>query len=279
MTLPFLKMHGLGNDFVVFDARTTPLELSLAAVRAVADRRTGVGCDQLIIIEQPRSPETAAFMRIRNADGEEVAACGNASRCVAALLMAESGHDGVVLETKAGRLEARRTPGGRITVDMGAARLDWREIPLAAPADTGALEIGHGPLNHPVAVNMGNPHAVFFVPDVDVVPLAEIGPVLEHHPIFPERANIEIVQVLGPARLRMRVWERGTGLTRACGTGACAVLVAAARRGLTGRTAEVVLDGGSLDITWRADGHVLMTGPATTSFSGRLAPGLLPALP
>ncbi len=274
MTLPFLKMHGLGNDFVVFDARPAPLGLTLAAVRAVADRRTGVGCDQLIIIEPPQTPDTAAFMRIHNADGSEVSACGNASRCVAALLMAETGLDRVALATKAGRLEASRDSRGQITVDMGPARLDWREIPLAEAAETDALEISHGPLNRPVAVSMGNPHAVFFVPDVDAVPLAEVGPVLEHHPMFPERANIEVAQVLGPGRLRMRVWERGTGITRACGTGACAVLVAAARRGLTGRSAEVVLDGGVLAITWRADGHVLMTGPATTSFSGRLAPEL-----
>ena len=150
---------------------------------------------------------------------------------------------------------------------MGVAKLDWQEIPLAGPADTNALEIGQGPLSRPVAVSMGNPHAVFFVPDAEAVALSEVGPVLEHHPMFPERANIEVAQVLGPGRLRMRVWERGTG--------ACAVLVAAARRGLTGRSAEVVLDGGRLEITWRDDGHVLMTGPAATSFSGRLAPGLL----
>jgi diaminopimelate epimerase len=275
MTLAFIKMHGLGNDFVVFDARETALSLSPAAVRAVADRRTGVGCDQLIVIEPPRTPGTAAFMRIRNADGSEVAACGNASRCVAALLMAEAGRDRVTLETRAGRLEAGRRADVHVTVDMGVAKLDWQEIPLAGPADTNALEIGQGPLSRPVAVSMGNPHAVFFVPDAEAVALSEVGPVLEHHPMFPERANIEVAQVLGPGRLRMRVWERGTGITRACGTGACAVLVAAARRGLTGRSAEVVLDGGRLEITWRDDGHVLMTGPAATSFSGRLAPGLL----
>ena len=270
MMRSFLKMHGLGNDFVVFDARTAPFELPLAAVRAIAERRTGVGCDQLIVIEPAQSAGTAAFMRIRNADGSEVAACGNASRCVAALLMAETGRDHIVIETKAGQLEASRRPDGRVTVNMGLARLDWREIPLAQPADTLALDVAHGLLSAPVAVSMGNPHAVFFVPDVEGVALAEVGPVLEHHPLFPERTNVEIVQVLAPGKLRMRVWERGTGITRACGTGACATLVAAVRRGLSGRGAEVVLDGGSLEIEWLADGHVLMTGPVATSFSGTL---------
>jgi diaminopimelate epimerase len=279
MMLSFLKMHGLGNDFVVFDARRASLDLPLAAVRAIADRKTGVGCDQLIVIEAPRTIGTAAFMRIRNADGSEVAACGNASRCVAALLMAESGNDQVAIETKAGRLEATRNPQGRITVNMGLARLDWREIPLAYPADTLSLELSEGALTNPVAVSMGNPHAVFFVEDVDAVALAELGPKLERHPLFPERTNVEIVQVLAPDRLRMRVWERGAGITRACGTGACATLVAAARRGLSGRTAEIILDGGSLEITWHADGHVFMTGPAATSFSGLLSPDLWTGVP
>ena len=274
MMRSFLKMHGLGNDFVVFDARGVPLDLSVAAVRAVADRRTGVGCDQVIVIESPRSTGTAAFMRIRNADGSEVSACGNASRCVAALLMAEVGSDQVVLETRAGRLEANRSAGG-ITVNMGLARLDWREIPLLEPADTYCLDVGVGPLFGPVAVSMGNPHAVFFVPDVDDVALAEVGPVVEHHRLFPERTNVEIVQVLTSGRLRLRVWERGAGITRACGTGACAALVAAARRGLSPRTATVELDGGVLDIVWREDGHVLMTGSVASSFSGRLDQDLL----
>ncbi|MEI6558472.1 MAG: diaminopimelate epimerase [Rhodospirillaceae bacterium] len=271
MTISFLKMHGLGNDFVVIDARSAPLALTAAAVRALCHRRTGVGCDQLIVIEPPVSAGTAAFMRIRNADGSEVAACGNATRCVAALLMAESGRERLIIETRAGQLAANATGDGRITVNMGLARLDWREIPLAVPADTYRLEIVQGPLANPVAVSMGNPHAVFFVPDAEAVALAEHGPLVEHHPLFPERTNVEVVAVLGPARLRMRVWERGTGITSACGTGACAALVAAARRGLTGRRAEVLLDGGSLEIEWQADGHVLMTGPVATAFTGTLA--------
>lgn len=275
MMIPFLKMHGLGNDFVVIDARKNPLELPVAAVRAIADRRTGVGFDQLILIEPPHSTGSAAFMRIRNADGSEVGACGNASRCVAALLMEERQQDQIVFETKSGMLEAFRVPNGQIAINMGLARLDWREIPLARPADTYALEIAQGPLASPVAVSMGNPHAVFFVPDAEAIPLAELGPLLEHHPLFPERANIEVAQILAPGRIRMRVWERGAGITRACGTGACAVLVAAVRRELCGRSAEVVLDGGSLFIQWLPDGQVLMTGPVATAFSGRLAPALL----
>lgn len=274
MMLAFTKMHGLGNDFVVFDVRNGPIDFTQAMARAIADRRTGVGCDQVVAIEPPETAGTTAFLRIRNADGSEVAACGNATRCVAALLMAETGAARLTLETRAGRLEAWGAGAEGITVNMGLARLDWREIPLAVPADTYRLELSHGPLADPVAVSMGNPHAVFFVPDADGVALDELGPALEHHPLFPERANIEVVQVLGPERIRMRVWERGTGITRACGTGACAAVVAAVRRGLTGRTVDVVLDGGVLAIEWREDGYVLMTGPVATSFSGQLSPTL-----
>ncbi|MEI7608621.1 MAG: diaminopimelate epimerase [Rhodospirillaceae bacterium] len=273
--MPFIKMHGLGNDFVVIDVRGRPLELPAAAVRTISDRRTGVGCDQLILIEPPKSAGTAAFMRIRNADGSEVSACGNATRCVARLLMEESRSRHLAIETRAGRLEASSGEDGRVTVNMGLAGLDWREIPLATPADTYSLKIVQGPLANPVAVSMGNPHAVFFVPDAEAVALAEHGPLVEHHPLFPERTNVEVVEVLSPTRLRMRVWERGTGITSACGTGACAALVAAARRGLSDRKAELVLDGGSLEIEWLADGHVLMTGPAAISFTGTLAAELL----
>ena len=275
MTIPFIKMHGLGNDFVVIDVRGRPLELPAAAVRAISDRRTGVGCDQLILIEPPKSAGTAAFMRIRNADGSEVSACGNATRCVARLLMEEGRSRHLAIETRAGRLDAGSGEDGRVTVNMGLAGLDWREIPLAVPADTYGLEIVQGPLSNPVAVSMGNPHAVFFVPDAEAVALAEHGPLVEHHPLFPERTNVEVVEVLSPTRLRMRVWERGTGITSACGTGACAALVAAVRRGLSERKAELVLDGGSLEIEWLADGHVLMTGPAAISFTGTLAAELV----
>ncbi|WP_207480136.1 diaminopimelate epimerase [Arenibaculum pallidiluteum] len=275
MSLPFLKMHGLGNDFVVLDARRSALVLSPAQVRAVADRRTGVGCDQLIVLEPGATPGADVFMRIYNPDGSEAGACGNATRCVASLVSEEESGGPVGIQTIAGLLKARPTGGGGYEVDMGPARLDWREIPLAGPADTLRLDVEAGPLSAPCAVNMGNPHAVFFVEDADAVDLAAWGPRIEHHPAFPDRTNVEIVQVLGPELIRMRVWERGAGITRACGSGACAALVAAARRGLTGRRATVRLDGGDLEITWREDGHVLMAGPTALAFRGTLAAELL----
>ncbi len=278
---PFRKMHGLGNDFVVFDARTRAFDLTPARVRAIADRRTGVGCDQLVVIAPPTGKVGDAHMLIYNCDGSEVAACGNATRCVAWQLMTESGGAGVVIETRAGLLDAEARGPGMVAVDMGRPRLDWRDIPLAQAGDTLHLGVRVGPLEDPVGVNMGNPHAVFFVDNVDAIDLATVGPVLERHALFPERANIEVAQVLPPldadmGRIRMRVWERGTGITMACGTGACATLVAAARRGLSPRKAEVILDGGSLTIEWLADDHVLMTGPVATSFVGTLDPSLLP---
>ncbi len=274
--LPFVKMHGLGNDFVVFDARRRALDLSVDQVRAIADRNTGVGCDQLIIMEPPQNGAADVFMRIRNADGSEVEACGNATRCVASAVMKERGADAVVIETVVGLLHA--TAGGNelITVDMGPVRLDWRDIPLAEAMDTLNMGIEEGPLRDPAGVNVGNPHAVFFVDDAESIPLETVGPRVEHHPLFPARINVEAVQVLSPTRLRMRVWERGTGITRACGTGACATLVAAHRRGLAERAAEVILDGGTLRIEWNDDGHVMMSGPAATSFTGALDPSLVP---
>jgi diaminopimelate epimerase len=285
---PFVKMHGLGNDFAVIDRRgagngaaangTGAIlpEIGAGAARAIADRRTGVGCDQLILIEPPQNPLADVFMRIRNADGGEVEACGNGARCVAALLMAETGRPHVVIETVVGLLDAEAGPDGRVSVDMGQVRLDWRDIPIAKPMDTLHLDLALGPLADPVAVNIGNPHIVFFVPDAEAVDIARLGPELERHPLFPERTNVEAATVLGPERIRMRVWERGVGVTRACGTGACATLVAAARRKLlAGRRATLVLDGGELEIEWLADDHVRMTGPATVSFTGRLDASLL----
>lgn len=273
--LPFVKMHGLGNDFVVIDVRNNPLRLDGARARAIAERRTGVGCDQLIVIEPPTAPLADAFMRIFNADGGEVAACGNASRCVAAMLMGEKNTDHAIIETRAGLLDAEAKAGGLIGVDMGRVSFDWRDIPLAGPADTLRLEIEAGPLREPVAVSVGNPHAVFFVDDAEAVALETFGPLVERDALFPERANVGVAQVLGDKRIRLRVWERGAGVTQACGSGACAALVAASRRGLTGRAAEIVLDGGSLWIEWLKDNHVLMTGPVAVSFSGVLDHTLL----
>ncbi|HYH23627.1 MAG TPA: diaminopimelate epimerase [Azospirillum sp.] len=279
MTRDFLKMHGLGNDFVVIDARQQPYAPAEAEVRAIADRKTGVGCDQFIVVEPPRTAGSAALMRIRNADGGEVEACGNAARCVGWLLMEETGADRAVFETVCGPLEARRAGKDLVTVDMGPARLEWTAIPLAGAQDTLHLPIDQGGVSDPVAVNMGNPHCVFFVDDAEAVPVDRIGPGLEHHPLFPERTNVEFATVLSPTRIRMRVWERGVGITRACGTGACATLVAAARRGLTERKADVVLDGGTLTIEWTEDGRVLMTGPVAVAFTGRLSSDLSSADP
>jgi len=275
MSTNFVKMHGLGNDFVVIDARVDGFPLDEARAHAIADRKTGIGCDQLILVERPRSAGADVFMRIHNADGGEVEACGNATRCIATLVMQETGGDRVVVETAAGLLEARPAGGGRISVDMGKARLDWQDIPLAAAQDTLHVDLAVGPLADPVCTNIGNPHATFFVAEANAIDLAGLGPQLEHHKLFPERTNIGIAQILSPERLRLRVWERGVGITRACGTGACAALVAASRRGLTGRKAEVVLDGGALEIAWREDGHVVMTGPVATSFHGSFDPAQL----
>jgi diaminopimelate epimerase len=275
MLARFVKMHGCGNDFVVFDERAGPLGLTPARAAAVADRRTGVGCDQFIVIE-PASPGADVFMRIRNPDGSEAGACGNATRCVAHLLAAESGRDRQIIRTIAGDLPSEVLPNGQVRVDMGAVRLGWRDIPLARPMDTLDLDLIAGPVSHPSAASMGNPHATFFVPDIDAIPIAEIGPLLEHNPLFPERANIGFLQVLSPDRIRLRVWERGAGLTLACGSGACAAVVNAARRGLTGREAAVLVDGGELTIAWGDDNHVRMTGPVATSFTGEINLAALP---
>jgi diaminopimelate epimerase len=269
MRARFWKMHGCGNDFVVFDERARPLGFTPARVAALANRRTGIGCDQFIAIEPPPpSSDADAFMRIRNPDGAEVGACGNATRCVVALLARESGRPRQVIRTAAGDLASELLADGGVRVDMGPARLGWRDIPLAGPADTLHLDLHAGPVADPAAANMGNPHATFFVDDLAGVPVEQLGPALEQHRLFPERANIGFAQVLAPDRLRLRVWERGAGLTLACGSGACAALVNAHRRGLTGRRATVLVDGGALEIEWREDGHVLMTGPVATAFTG-----------
>jgi len=266
---PFIKMHGLGNDVVIFDARAEPLPLGPDAARRIADRRRGVGCDQVVVIEPPADGRADVFLRFYNADGGEAQACGNGTRCAAALLMGEGNAERVTMETVAGLLAGSRAADGRVSVDMGPAKTEWQEIPLARAGDTLHLDLALGPLTDPVAVNMGNPHAVFFVPDVAAIDIEALGPKLEHDPIFPERANIGIAQAIGPDHLRLRVWERGAGLTQACGSGACAAAVAAIRRGLTGRTVTLDLDGGAIEITWReTDGHVLMTGPVATAFTG-----------
>ena len=277
---PFLKMHGLGNDFVVLDARAAALDLTPERRRVIADRRLGVGCDQLIVLEPPTEREADVFMRIYNPDGGEAGACGNATRCVASVLMDERKTDQVTVQTIAGLLESQKTGiGGNglpvISVDMGLARLDWREVPVREACDTNHMPVGIGPLQDPVGTNMGNPHATFFVDDAAAIPLAELGPKLEHDRFFPERANIGVAQLMGEGRLRLRVWERGAGITLACGSGACAAVVAASRRGLVPRKADVVLEGGTLTIEWLRDDHVLMTGGISVAFKGELDRSLL----
>jgi diaminopimelate epimerase len=272
----FLKMHGLGNDFVVFDGRKSAIALNPALARAIADRRLGIGCDQVIVIEKARNGADAA-MRILNADGGEVESCGNAARCVARLLMEENDETSAQIETEGGLLVCTEAPREAVTVDIGAPRVDWKQIPLAHEADTNEFSLDvDGREFVAAAVSVGNPHCVLFVDDADRAPVAELGPLIERHAMFPARTNVEFVSVPSPSRLRMRVWERGVGITRACGTGACAAAVAAHRRGLAGRKVEIVLDGGNLEIEWRErDGHVLMTGPSSLSFSGEVDLALL----
>lgn len=261
MRIPFVKMHGLGNDFIVLDARTSALpEITAPVARALADRHTGIGCDQLIVL---RPSETADFaMAIFNADGGEVEACGNATRAVGLL------HGGPArIETVAGLLEARPGEGG-ISVALGAPKFDWNAIPLADPMDTLDMPVGWEMLERPTAVNVGNPHVIFFVPDTDAIPLGELGPTIEHDPLFPERVNVNVATVEGRDHIRLRVWERGAGLTRACGTGACATAVAAIRRGLVDHSVTVTLPGGDLRIEWDGHGSITMTGAAAESFRG-----------
>ena len=268
----FLKMHGLGNDFAVFDTRSGDICLDSAIARAIGDRKTGVGCDQVIVIGRPRTVGADAEMRIFNADGGEVESCGNAARCVAQLLLNERDATDVRIETAGGLLVCGEAGTGLVTVDMGAPKLDWDEIPLAHPADTNGFSLNVDGTEHfASAVSVGNPHCVLIVENAEAAAVAELGPRIEHHPMFPARVNVEFVQVVSRKRLRMRVWERGAGITRACGTGACAAAVAAHRRDLCERKVEVVLDGGTLEIEWRAaDNHILMTGPTTLVYRGEI---------
>ncbi|MSO64761.1 MAG: diaminopimelate epimerase [Alphaproteobacteria bacterium] len=270
MDRAFTKMHGAGNDFVVFDARPGPLRLDSGQLKSIADRHHGIGCDQVIVIEP--SERAGAFMRIYNADGGEAGACGNAARCVGAMLIGETGLAEAVLETASGLVRVERADSARLRVDMGNPRLDWRDIPLARAMDTLHVELSidtpSGPLRDPVAVSMGNPHLVFFVDDPMAFDLATLGPQLERHSLFPARTNVTLAALSGAGAIVARVWERGAGLTLACGTAACATMVAAHRRRLTGRRATIDLPGGRLEVEWRADDHVLMTGPVATTFRG-----------
>ena len=273
-TIPFRKMNGLGNDFVILDARVRPIKLTTEIARRIADRAQGVGCDQVIVLEPSQKANT--FMRIYNSDGSEVGACGNAARCVALLLAQETGRTEVSIETQEAVLRGEAASAERVTIDNGEPRLAWDEIPLSEPfQDTTDIELQIGPIDAPVlhspsVVNVGNPHAIFWVDDVQALDLARFGPLLENHPLFPERANISLAQITSRSGLKLRTWERGAGLTKACGTAACAAAVSAVRKRFTDRKVTVELPGGPLTIEWTNDNHVLMTGPAELEFEGKL---------
>ena len=277
---PFLKMNGLGNEIVVLDLRGERHRVTAAEARAIAGAPQS-HFDQLMVLHDPVAPGTDAFMRIYNTDGSEAEACGNGTRCVAWSMLRGDGHGSLLLETKAGLVACQRIGEWSFTVDMGKPRFGWQEIPLAEEfADTRGIELQIGPIDAPIlhtpsAVNMGNPHAIFFVEDVEAYDLGRIGPLLESHPIFPERANISLAKVIDREHLCLRVWERGAGLTRACGSAACAAAVAANRLDLTGRRVTVTLPGGDLLIEWReSDDHVLMSGPVELEHEGSFAPAL-----
>lgn len=266
--MPFMKMHGAGNDFVVIDRRAGGAPVTAALARAIGDRHRGIGFDQLAVIEP--DAEVAAKLTFFNADGSEAAACGNATRCIARYIMDETQTGALTLRTERGLLPAEDTSDGRVRVNMGAPFLDWADIPLSEAIDTLHLPIE----GDPVATGMGNPHCTFFVEDAEAIDLATHGAEIEHHPLFPERTNVQFAHLIAPDHLRMRVWERGVGVTLASGSSSCAVAVAAHRRGLTGRAVTLDLDGGRIDVDWRDDG-VWMTGPTAHVFTGTLTPDWL----
>lgn len=277
---PFAKMNGLGNEIIVLDARDSKVAINPHDLRAIA-ATPGLQFDQAMVLEAPRGAGTDAFVRIYNNDGSESGACGNGMRCVAYVLMRASERRRVVVETGIGPLECQRKGDLSFSVDMGAPRLRWDEIPLAEPFhDTRGIELQIGPIDAPVlhtpsVVNMGNPHAIFWVNDVTAYDLPRFGPLLENHPIFPDRANISLAHVAARDHINLRVWERGVGITRACGSAACAAVVAAVRKELTDRHVRVSLPGGDLVIQWREkDDHVIMTGPVEMEFEGRLDPAI-----
>ncbi|MDE2383949.1 MAG: diaminopimelate epimerase [Alphaproteobacteria bacterium] len=280
MTLPFRKMNGLGNDFVVLDARQHPLAITEAGARAIANRKTGIGCDQLIVMEPSRSADVR--MRIWNAEGGEVPSCGNASRCIADLMFDELKADVATIETKGGFLSAKKAGDHLVTIDQGKPKFDWKDIPLSEPfPDTRHIELQIGPIDKPLlhspsVVNVGNPHCIFWVDDLNVVDLGRVGPMLEHHPMFPERANISLAQVVARNHVLLKVWERGAGLTQACGTAACATMAAGHRIKIIDSKCKITLPGGDLFMAVNEEnGHVLMTGPAALDFEGTLPEGLL----
>ncbi len=264
--IEFIKMNGIGNDFVIIDSRKQEIPLNNELIGIICDRHKGVGCDQLVIIEH--SDQADCLVKFYNPDGSEAGACGNATRCVAYLLSEERQSDFIPLQTKAGILECNKISEGIFSVKMGVAKTAWQDIPLTEGADTSNLDISEGCLSNPFAVNIGNPHAVFFVDDVDSIDLKDLGKKLENHKIFPERANIEIVQIISTDEVKLRVWERGAGETLACGSGACAAVFASYKKGLTGDKVKVCLPGGDLQIKVSEDNNIIMTGSVAVNFAG-----------
>lgn len=276
--IPFRKMNGLGNDFVVMDARAHKLVISPEAARAIGNRATGIGCDQIIVLEP--SERADVTMRIWNNEGGEVESCGNASRCIADILFHEKGRATATIDTKGGFLACEKAEEGQVTVDMGVPRFGWRDIPLSQEVvDTNRVPLTHAGLSEPSVVNVGNPHVIFWVKDAGAFNLAKIGPELEHHAMFPQRANISLAEVKSRDHIVLHVWERGAGITRACGTAACATAVAAARIGHTGRDVRITLPGGDLRILWDANDHIRMTGAIAYEFDGHLPEHLARLIP
>ena len=268
---PFVKMHGLRNDFVIVDGRETPYTPSVAEIVRICDRHEGIGADELLVVEPPRSNGVYAFVRIINPDGREVEACGNATRCIGWLLLRENDREEAVIETRGGVLACRRVGEKQVSVEMGRVRTDWNEIPLSREMDTLHLKIGEGPLQDPVGMNIGNPHAVFFVEDLATVNLTLYGLKLQKDPLFPQEANIGAAQLIDPKTLKLSVWERPGVLTTACGTGACVAVAAAHRRGLTTeKCMTVIMPAGSVEIELKESGTVVMTGPVETCYAGYL---------
>jgi diaminopimelate epimerase len=271
----FIKMHGLGNDFVIVESSVPGPIFGEKQARQIADRRWGVGCDQLITIEPTKTVGADIFMRIQNTDGSEAEACGNATRCVARLMMDRSGKDRLVIETLRGLLNCWKADNDLVSVEMGEPFFRWQDVPLAEELDTLHLPIECQGLSDPVGLSVGNPHCVFFVEDAEAVPFRAVGAEIEHHALYPNRTNVQFVEVKDRSTIRQRVWERGVGVTEASGSGACAGALASMRRGLTDRSVDVHLDGGLLTITWREDNQVVMTGPTAHAFTGRLDEALL----
>lgn len=274
--MKFAKMNGLGNEIAVLDARERPMTLNASSVEALAVAGKGIGFDQLMILLPPKNPMADVYTEIWNSDGSKIAACGNGTRCVAWYVMREMNQENLVIETEAGLLGAVSVGPNRISVDMGEPVLDWEHIPMSERMDTMRIELQVGPIDDPIlhgpgVVNMGNPHCVFFVQDALLAPVEAVGPMIEYHPLFPERTNVGFAEIVARDHIRLRVWERGAGMTKACGTGACAALVAAVRRRLCDRVAKVEVDGGVLEIEWReSDNHVIMTGAVALEAEGNL---------